>query len=129
MRLQNATRRTGLSEWTTERAVGNVSEDCVRLQRAIPFVRNSFKPVFLGSFVERDGRTLLEGGFTVFRATRIFMTFWFAFILLWTLLAIIAVLSDAASLRHRPNRLLVPVAGVAFFFGGLLFLVLVDLSA
>jgi len=106
----------------TECAVGSVCEDRVRLQRVIPFVRNSFKPVFLGSFVERNGRTLLEGRFTLFHATKIFMTFWFAFVLLWTLLALIAVVSDVASLRNQPERLLLPVAGVAFFFVGLLFL-------
>jgi hypothetical protein len=122
LRLQNSTRRTVLAALFTECAVGSVSQERVRLQRVIPFVGNSFKPIFVGSFVERNGRTMLEGRFTLFRTTKIFMTFWFAFVLLWTPLAFIAVVSDVGLLRKQPGLVLLPVAGVAFFFLGLVFL-------
>jgi hypothetical protein len=121
-RLRNSTRRTVFAAFLTECAVGSVSQERVRLQRVIPFVGNSFKPIFVGSFVERNGRTMLEGHFTLFRTTKIFMTVWFAFVLLWTPLALVAVLSDVGSLRKQPDLLLLPVAGVAFFFVGRVFL-------
>ena len=117
-RLRNATRRSLFSAFFTERAVGPVSHARVRLQRVIPFVGNSFKPIFVGSFVERDGRTMLEGRFTLFRWTKIFMTFWFTFLLLWTTFASIAAVEELG-LRHRPEILLMPVAGIGFFFVGL----------
>lgn len=121
-RLRTATKRSVLSALFTECAVGAVSQERVRLQRVIPFVGNSFKPIFVGSFVERNGRTILDGRFTLFRFTRIFMTFWFTFILLWTTLASIAVVFDVGLRREQPEMLLLPVAGVAMFLAGLGFL-------
>jgi hypothetical protein len=122
LRLRNSTWRTVFAALLTECAVGSVDEDHVRLQRVIPFVGNTFKPVFVGSFVERNGRTTLEGRFTLFRATKIFMTFWFAFILLWIPIAIIAIASHIGSLRKEPELLLLPVGGVTLLFLGLVML-------
>jgi hypothetical protein len=65
---------------------------------------------------------MLEGRFTLFRTTKIFMTFWFVFVLLWTPLAFIAVVSDVGLLRKQPELVLLPVGSVAFFFLGLVFL-------
>jgi hypothetical protein len=121
-RLRNATRRSVLAAFLTECAVGPVSQERVRLQRLIPFVGNSFKPIFVGSFVERNGRTMLDGRFTLFRFTKIFMTFWFTFILLWTTLASAAVIFDVGLVREQPQMLLLPVGGVALFLVGLGFL-------
>jgi hypothetical protein len=118
-RLRNATQRSLFSAFFTERAVGPVSHERVRLQRVIPFVGNSYKPIFVGSFVERNGRTMLEGRFTLFRETKIFMTLWFTFLLLWTVFVTIAVAADVGSRRERPEMLLVPLVGVAFFIAGL----------
>jgi hypothetical protein len=62
---------------TREVAVGTVCEDRVSLERAIPFVGNSFKPLFIGKFHRLDGRIILSGQFTIPWWVKVFMTFWF----------------------------------------------------
>jgi len=66
-RLQVLTGRTrSVWNWPTSPAtIGTVSASNVRLFRIDPFVRNSFKPVFVGAFREERGRTVLEGRFTM----------------------------------------------------------------
>ncbi len=121
-RLRNATQRSVLAAFGRECAVGTVSQERVRLQRVIPLMGNSFKPIFVGSFVERNGRTMLEGRFTLFRSTKILMTVWFTFVLLWTTLASTAVIFDVRLLREQPEMLFLPIAGVVLLFLGLGFL-------
>src|SRR6266702_7297986 len=58
---------------------GSVSKDRVKLQRIIPFVGNSFKPVFYGEFVGQPRGVELIGRFTVMRFAKIFMTVWLSF--------------------------------------------------
>jgi hypothetical protein len=118
-RLRSATRRSVFAAFFGQCAVGPVSQKRVRLQRVIPFVGNSFKPIFVGSFVEQNGRTTLEGRFTLFLGARIFMTFWFTFNLLWTTLATFAVISDVGTPREKPEMWFLPVGGVAMFLVGL----------
>ena len=60
-----------------EAAVGTVKETRVSLQRVIPMVGNSFKPVFVGRFEETGGKVVLRGSFSMSRFTRLFMAFWF----------------------------------------------------
>jgi len=49
----------------------------VSLERAIPFVGNSFKPLFVGKFHRVDGIIMLSGRFTMPWWVKVFMTFWF----------------------------------------------------
>ncbi|MBN3786750.1 hypothetical protein [Burkholderia sp. Ac-20353] len=62
----------------TQAVVGRVTERSVRLQRVIPFYGNSFKPCFMGTFEQHDGKVVLDGRFTMFTPIKIFMTFWLA---------------------------------------------------
>lgn len=96
-RLKALTRRSVFSSMTTEEAVGTVKESHVSLQRVIPMFRNSFKPVFTGRFVERDGRVLLVGRFTMHWFVKIFIGIWFG------ILSIIGVLSMIATIRKAQN--------------------------
>jgi hypothetical protein len=67
----------------------------VQLQRAIPMVRNSFKPFFVGRFEFKNGRIVLVGHFTMHWFVKIFMTFWFGFCVLWSLTATLAVMAKS----------------------------------
>src|SRR5262245_38383999 len=80
-----------------EVAMGRVTESRVYLQRVKPFVRNGFKPVFVGTFMPSQGGVALEGRFTMSLFTRIFMTVWLSFVVLWT--------AVAAATALNPGRL------------------------
>lgn len=60
---------------------GTVNEEKVKVRRVIPFVGNSFAPVFYGSFEERDGETVLDGYYAMSLFVRIFNGLWFGFCL------------------------------------------------
>jgi hypothetical protein len=81
-RLRAATKRSVFSALSETAAVGKVSKESVRLQRAIPMVGNSFKPFFLGRFDSSAGKVVLVGRFTMLPIVKLFMTFWFAFVTL-----------------------------------------------
>ena len=91
--LRDATRRTVFGAFTSQQAVGKVSADRVVLQRAIPFVGNSFKPFFVGHFKSTGRGIVLTGRFTMHWYAKAFMTVWFGFCLLWTLLVTISLAS------------------------------------
>jgi hypothetical protein len=86
-RLKAATRRSVFASMARQAAVGRVSAKRVALQRVIPMFGNSFKPFFVGSFIERDGRIFLVGEFRMFWLVRAFMIFWFGMIALMALLS------------------------------------------
>ena len=79
-RLSAATKRSVFSALGETTAVGKVSEKAVRLQRAIPMVRNSFKPFFIGHFEVRGGVTVLVGKFTMLPVVKVFTSLWFGMI-------------------------------------------------
>ena len=76
-RLRAATKRSSFSVLGHEAAVGTVKEARVSLQRVIPMVGNSFKPVFVGRFEEAGGKVVLRGAFGVRTTVKIFMAVWF----------------------------------------------------
>ena len=90
-RLSNATLRWWSPAGVLQQfAMGTVSRDRVRLQRVIPFIRNSFKPFYVGRF-ERDGaRTVLKGRFTIHWFTKVFVTAWLVLFLAGTVVAAFA---------------------------------------
>jgi hypothetical protein len=76
-RLSAATKRSVFSALGETTAVGKVSEKVVRLQRVIPMVGNSFKPLFIGHFEMRGEKTVLIGQFSMLPLVKVFMSFWF----------------------------------------------------
>ena len=124
-RLRERTKRTVFSALLRQAAVGPVDESRVRLHRVIPMFGNSFKPIFVGRFDLDEGRVVLEGRFTMFRLSKIFMTIWLVFALLWTVLTAAAALKtvaeDGARIHDDPEALLVPLVGVLFFLAGVAF--------
>jgi hypothetical protein len=76
-----------------ETAAGTVTESRVSLQRVIPMVRNSFKPVFVGRFQMRQNQVVLTGRFALHWSVKLFMGFWFGFCALFTALALITAVS------------------------------------
>jgi hypothetical protein len=125
-RLRERTRRSVFSALFRQAAVGPVSESRVRLQRVIPLFANSFKPIFVGRFHQSHGRVVLEGRFTMFLFSKIFMTSWMAFALVWTAVALAATLravgQNHTKLYEGAVALLVPLVGVLFFLVGVGFL-------
>jgi len=92
--LKAATKRSIFSSFLSQNAVGRVSVERVSLQRVIPFVGNSFKPFFVGRFERKNGRVVLEGHFTLHFFTKIFMAFWFGFVIFWTAFATYQVIAE-----------------------------------
>jgi hypothetical protein len=76
-RLKAATRRSVFSGLSKQEAVGAVKESRVSLQRVIPMVGNSFKPFYRGGFIERNGKVILVGRFTMHWVVKVFLAVWF----------------------------------------------------
>lgn len=112
-RLGSATGRTIFAALLQQRAVGKVSASRVSLQRAIPFVGNSFKPFFIGSFRETDNRVVLSGRFTTHRMTKVFMSVWFGGCVVWTIGVIAGVLIEDL------NKWWVPFIGLGMICAGI----------
>ncbi len=58
---------------------GRVFEGEVVLYWYTPMYRNSCRPVFRGKIVRDEAGSRLEGRFSTFRLTQIFLAFWFGF--------------------------------------------------
>jgi len=111
-RLRETTGGSPLDAFPHEAAVGTVTVQRVSLQRSIPLFANSFKPIFVGRFSSEAGRTVLRGAFAMHWIVKAFMTCWFGFCLLWTLLATTMVLI-------KPNEVwFFPFAGLGMMFAG-----------
>lgn len=124
-RLKLATKRSLFSYLFSHAAAGRVTPTSVRLQRVIPMFGNSFKPIFVGRFVEIDGRVVLKGKFTMFRISKILTSIWFWFCLLWTCFTTIAVgLSFVGVTKITPDTRLAylfPFIGAGFVAFGTVF--------
>ena len=46
-------------------------------------IGNSYQPFFLRRFETRNGQVILTGRFTMSWFTKVFTSFWFAFVVLW----------------------------------------------
>ena len=101
-RLQTKVSKTSFSSLTNQGMAGTVGKENTKIQRVIPMVGNSFKPFLVGSFTSEDGKAILSGVFRFHRFVQAFMTFWFGFIILWVLIASIAVLSKPAEAWFIP---------------------------
>lgn len=123
-RLKENTKRSVFSSFFKQKACGKVSAKKIRLQRVIPFFGNSFKPILIGRFKEENGRVYIEGKFTTFLFSKIFMTIWFSFAIFWTALAIIQVAKTFANQTGQLlfEAFLFPVGGIAFIGIGILFI-------
>jgi hypothetical protein len=58
--------------------VGRVSEAKVVLRRYRPFCNNSFIPVFRGQFILKNGKSALEGKYSMHMFAKVFMCIWLA---------------------------------------------------
>lgn len=111
-RLKAATRRWSMFAFSREAAVGTVTESRVSLQRVIPMVRNSFKPLFVGRFQVRQNQVVLTGRFALHWSVKLFMGFWFGFCAFHTALALFAAVP-------APHTTLLPLGGLAMITCGI----------
>jgi hypothetical protein len=114
-RLRARTKRSVFVSLFERSAAGPVTESRVRLQRVIPFFGNSFKPIFVGAFTQRHGRVVLQGRFTMFLFSKVLMTIWLSFALVW------AILAEFLSVAHDGPKSL-PLVGFVFFAAGIGFI-------
>jgi len=113
-RLRAATSSSLFGELIRQSANGKVTAQRVVLERDIPFVGNSFKPVFVGRFESKEGRTVLTGAFRLSWFARTFMSFWFGFGVLWTVFAIVGALANPS------EAWFFPLAGCGLLLAGFL---------
>jgi hypothetical protein len=73
------------------------------------YYNNSFAPFFYGKMTESDGGTVLEGGFRLHPFVRLFMLFWFSFLVIFAAGALIV-----PAPPHPPGE-----GGRGWFFAGL----------
>ena len=107
-RLRDHTKTYSL--FTMEQAaIGKVTAERVSLQRVIPFVQNSFKPFFIGSFVRQGDHVVLSGKYTMHGVTKAFLSFCFGFIVLWTCLATVPLVTG------NVRTWWFPLAGIGMF--------------
>jgi hypothetical protein len=88
-----------------QQAVGVVTSSRVRLRRVRPLTGGGLQ--FAGHFVDSQGVVALVGRFTMPLWAKVFMSIWFGFLLLWTLVATFAVVVQPGM------PVLLPLAGVA----------------
>jgi hypothetical protein len=55
---------------------GTVAETYVSIHRADPPLRQDFRPWFFGRFLDRNGRVVLRGGYSMHDGARLFMGLW-----------------------------------------------------
>ena len=85
-RLKAATGRSAFSLRVQQEGVGNVTESSVSLRREIPMVGNAFKPYYRGRFIEKNGKVILVGRFSMHWLAKGLMTVWFTGVVCITLL-------------------------------------------
>lgn len=110
--LAKVVKRSVFNALTSQELVGRVSSSRVSLQRVIPLFGNSFKPFFVGTFLPRGGRVVLTGTFTMHRFAKAFMTLWFGFCILCTLMAM------ATFLGGNTENALMSLFGAGMLLGG-----------
>jgi amino acid transporter len=108
-RLKRATGRSFLSSFSGQFAIAHVSESRVVVHRVVPFIGNSFRPIFFGQFAVVDDRLVLRGEFRQSRWTMAFNASFLVFVSYWMLLALESVLFGAL------NNLMFPLFGTLFF--------------
>jgi hypothetical protein len=88
---------------------GTVAETYVSIHRADPPRRQDFRPWFFGRFLERNGRVVLRGGYSMHDGARLFLGLWLAgcAYALWR--SLFAAMDETAS----PALLLVPLGLLA----------------
>ena len=117
--LRSATRRSMFSTLARE-AAGPVSAGRVRLQHVKPFFSNSFKLFFIGRFRDVNGQVVLTGRFTMLWFVKVFLTFWFGFCALWTILATLAaVITSIGGRPGDPTIWIFPFVGFGMFAIGI----------
>lgn len=125
-RLKNSTKQSVFQSFTKENAVGIVTKNKIKLQRVIPFVGNTFKPIFIGKFIVDDNKVIIDGRFTSFTFAKVFMTFWFGFFVLLTLSDTIKLIKKIIydSTYFQTGSLIesLPLTGVGFLVFGVLFI-------
>lgn len=89
-RLREAVKSSWIPTVFEESVFGSIEPERVVLRLYRPLVKNSFAPVFRGAFVVNEGRTVLEGAYSLPRFTQAFMCLWFGLIALFALIAPIA---------------------------------------
>jgi hypothetical protein len=80
-RLSREVKSSALSTCTTEALAGRVTHEKVYLYRVVPFVGNSFLPVFEGVFEEKEGVTTLSGRWAFHLYAKVFGVLYSALLL------------------------------------------------
>lgn len=89
---------------------GFVSKNRISFRKTIPFIQNSFKPIFVGKLVKIEDCVVLKGKFSVHWLTRLFYT------IVWLFLVTVAFLPIIGYLINKDNNF---ISVMTMFFVGL----------
>jgi len=94
-----------------EAARGTVTERRVALRHYVFWFRNSFRPSFVGRFVQREGKVVLIGRFTATGFTK-------AFMLIWQGACLVAIVTGARGALTGYTNWIAPLYGVGMSAAG-----------
>ena len=77
-RLQDVTQHDRSFFCLRKGVYGKVTRDYVSLCRFVPYMRNSFKPFFVGKFQHSRGRVVLKGVYSMHIFVKVFLGVWFS---------------------------------------------------
>jgi hypothetical protein len=98
--------------------LGKLRDTTFRLQMR-PCYRNSFAPLFFGHFVASAEGTVVEGDFRMHPFVRVFMIFWFSFLVVFAAIALVVPSRDQPEAPWGRAALLIVAAGMGAFGVGL----------
>ena len=108
-----------LSGYTGSKPIlGRLRDTTFRLQKRRSY-GNSFAPFFFGHFVALEGGTLIEGHFKMHPFVRAFMVFWFLFLGLFAVAALVLPSRGQPEAPWGRAALLLGVVAMAAFGAGL----------
>jgi hypothetical protein len=116
LRLQIETKRSAFAGLFQSKAVGQVTEQRVRLQRVYPFFGNSFRRVFQGRFRHDTDGVILVGRFTMTLLAKVFAGLWLGFGVLWMVFTTVMAAATAFAPIKTPElyaTMLMPLFGLA----------------
>ena len=115
--LKNVVHSSLFPPLTHQALLGRVTPSRVTLWRHRPFVQNSFTPMFSGTFISMNGRTVLSGRFAMHKFVRVGLVLGVSFSLLLVVFLLVTFPAAFSTPIEKLTMLLVPLVVSIFSLG------------